>query len=164
MNEPADGPFRLLFLCTGNTCRSPMAEVIARRRASELGYDQLEVRSAGVAASDGASASVGAVRVAAEHGLDLTDHSSTLLTEEEATHADLILTMSASQLMRVMELGRGDHTAMLTSFAGGTMEGLASGAIPDPVGGPDTEYEETFQLLDELIERVLQRLGAVIAP
>ena len=141
-----------------------MAEVIARRRARDLSWDQLEVRSAGVAAFDGASPSGGAVRAAAEHDLDLTAHSSTLLTQEEASGADLILTMSASQLMRVMELGSGDRAAMLTSFAGATSEGLASGEIPDPVGGPDEEYQETFQVLDELIERVLHRLGAVIAP
>ena len=57
MNDPSDGPFRLLFVCTGNTCRSPMAEVIARRRVAELGWDRVDVRSAGVAAFDGSPAS-----------------------------------------------------------------------------------------------------------
>lgn len=164
MNERSDAPYRLLFVCTGNTCRSPMAEVIARRRAHELGWDRVEVRSAGVAAYDGSPASGGAVRVAEAHGLDLAGHSATLLTREEAARADLILTMSVSHLMRVTELGGGDRAALLTSFAGWGTDGGGAEAIPDPVGGPDEEYAETFRLLDELIGRAMERLGPVVAP
>ena len=140
-----------------------MAEVIARRRAAELGWDRVEVRSAGVAAFDGSPASGGAVRAAATNELDLTGHSATLLTEEEASTADLILTMSVAHLMRVTELGGGERAAMLTSFAGGGAD-VPGGPIPDPVGGPDSEYEETFRTLDELITRVLERLEPVVAP
>jgi protein-tyrosine-phosphatase len=164
MSERSEGPFRLLFVCTGNTCRSPMAEVIARRRLSELGWDQVEVASAGVAAYDGSPASGGAVRTAAANELDLSGHSATLLTEEEAGRADLILTMSMSHLMRVAELGAGERVALLTSFAGGTEGGDPSGGIPDPVGGPDSEYAETFDLLDALVSRVLERIAPAVKP
>ena len=141
-----------------------MAEMIARRRAVELGWGRVDVRSAGVAAFDGSPASGGAVRVAGAHGLDLTGHSATQLTREEAAAADLILTMSTSHLMSVTELGSGDRATTLTSYSGGVDQGLAFGSIPDPVGGPDEEYEETFALLDELIGRVMERLGPVVAP
>lgn len=164
MNDPSDGPFRLLFVCTGNTCRSPMAEVIARRRVAELGWDRVDVRSAGVAAFDGSPASGAAVRVAGAHGLDLTGHSATQLTQEEVASADLILTMSTSHLMSVTQLGSGDRAATLTSYAGGIDQGLALVSILDPVGGPDEEYEETFGLLDELIGRVMERLEPVVTP
>ena len=164
MTDRPEDTFRLLFVCTGNTCRSPMAEVIARRRLQGLGWDRVIVRSAGVAAFDGSPASGGAVRAAAEHDLDLTGHSATLLTREEAGAADLILTMSGSHLMRVTELGGGDRAAMLTSFAGEPLAGGASGGIPDPIGGPDEEYRETFRYLDELIGRVMERLAPVVAP
>ena len=141
-----------------------MAEVIARGRAVELGWDRVDVRSAGVAAFDGSPPSGGAVRVAAAHGLDLTGHSATQLTREAAATADLILTMSSSHLMSVIELGCGEHAAMLASYAGGVDQGLASGPIGDPVGGPDEEYEETFELLEELIGRVMERIEPAVAP
>lgn len=141
-----------------------MAEAIARTRAAELGWTGFEARSAGVGAFDGSPASGGAIRVARAHGLDLADHSATRLTHEEASAADLILTMSPSHLMRVTELGGGDRAAMLTAYAGADDPGAESVTIPDPVGGPDEEYEETFRLLDELIGRVLERLQPVVAP
>jgi protein-tyrosine-phosphatase len=158
-----DRAFRVLFVCTGNTCRSPMAEVIARRRAEELGWDRLLVGSAGVSAFDGSGASGGAVRAAAANGLDLSSHSATRVTHEEVSAADLILTMSSAHLARVMELGAGERAAMLTSFAGAAPEDTPS-SIPDPIGGSDEEYRATFELLERLIGRVLERLGPVVAP
>lgn len=140
-----------------------MAEVITRRRAAELGYAHLEVSSAGVGAFGGSPASDGAARAAEAHGLDLSRHRSTLLTAELAADADLILTMSPSHLMRVIELGAGGSAALLTSYAGGLDDDSGVG-IPDPIGGTDGEYADTFRTLDELIGRVLERLEPVLAP
>ncbi len=114
-------------------------------------------------AFDGSPASGGAVRAAAAHDLDLEAHSATLLTHEEASSADLILTMSMSHLMRVIELGAGDRAALLTSFAGGPEGGVMSGGVPDPIGGSDEEYEETFRMLDTMIQKVLERLEEEVA-
>ncbi len=140
-----------------------MAEVIARHLAEELGWEHVEVRSAGVAAFDGSRASSGAVHAAAASGLDLSAHRSRLLTPAEAREADLILTMTPDHLMRVVELGAGDRASLLTSYAGGSPFGRHAPSIPDPIGGTDEEYEETFRLLRELIERVLERLEPVLS-
>ena len=153
--------FRLLFVCTGNTCRSPMAAVIARRAVAELGWQGFEVRSAGVAAFDGAHASGGALRAAAGNGLDLSEHGATPLTPELVQWADLILVMSPSHLMRVVELGRGENAALITSFAEGREED-STASVPDPIGGSDEHYLETFELLERLIARAFQRLDPVV--
>ena len=157
----AEGGFRLLFVCTGNTCRSPMAAVIARREAAELGWQGFEVRSAGVGAFEGDRASGGAVRAAARNGLDLSEHAATLLTAELAEWADLILVMSPSHLVRVAELAGGESAALITSFAE-LREEDGTASVPDPIGGPDEQYLETFEFLERLIARAFRRLEPVV--
>lgn len=162
---PQVEPFRLLFVCTGNTCRSPLAEAIARRKVEERDWEHVEVGSAGVGAFDGAPASGGSLRVASANGLDLGGHGSRLLTPELVGWADLVLTMSFGHLVRVFELGGGEHAAVITDFAAGTeTEGGGTGGVPDPIGGPDEDYVVTYQVLDALIEQTLHRLEAVLSP
>lgn len=153
------GTFRLLFVCTGNTCRSPMAEAIARAKAEELGWEGFEVRSAGAGAFPGAPPSGGAVRTTRAHGLDLSDHRATLLTRREVEWADLILTMSPGHLARVSELGGGDRAALLTTYDERVDRTSEGASIPDPIGGSDEEYARTFRRLEDLIEKLIERLG-----
>lgn len=141
-----------------------MAEAIARHRVAELGWTQVEVASAGVAAFGGAPPSDGAVRAAAERGLDLSDHESTALTPEVVEAADLILTMSASHLVRVVEMGAGERASVITSFAEGAEATLDLTGVPDPIGGPDEQYLETFDVLDELVARALERVAPLVRP
>ncbi len=164
--EGTAAPFRLVFVCTGNTCRSPLAEALARRHAARRGWDHLEVRSAGVAAGTGQPASRGSLEAADQVGLDLSHHASTPLTAELVDAADLILVMSAHHLVRIVELGGGGRAALLTAFAEGKEGEDAFGAppIPDPFGGPLDEYVRTRDRLDTLVAQVLDRLEPVLAP
>src|SRR6185369_6940217 len=96
--------FRLLFVCSGNTCRSPLAEALAERELGNLGW-RVEVRSAGVSALSGTPASSGSIDVGRRHGLDLTAHRSREVDGALIDWADLILVMSPSHLVRLAELG-----------------------------------------------------------
>jgi protein-tyrosine-phosphatase len=166
MNPPAESPeaFRLLFVCTGNTCRSPLAEALARREASARGWNHLEVASAGVAASPGLAASDGSLRAAERHGLDLTAHRSRSLTHEMAEWADLILVMSHGHLPRIDELDAMSRAALLEAFALGDEEGGPHRGIPDPFGSGDEVYEETYRVLEKHVAQVLDRLEPILAP
>jgi protein-tyrosine-phosphatase len=159
-------PFRILLVCSGNTCRSPMAEVILRGALEARGWSQVEVRSAGVAAYPGAPATDEAVRAAERHDLDLSDHRSTPLDRDLMGWADLVLTMTPAHLAAVTWAGGGERSALITAFAGGEEgdpEDVAAG-VADPFGGDDADYEATFRQLEELMVGVLDRLGPVLEP
>ena len=136
-----------------------MAEVIARNEIEQRGWNSVEVRSAGIAAFDTAAASSGALRAAEAHGLDLTGHRATFLTKKVAAWADLILVMSTAHFMSVTELGAGGISSLITSFANEREGGGISESVPDPVGGTEQEYLETFDLIRDLVDKVLQRIG-----
>lgn len=145
---------RLLYVCTGNTCRSPMAEVITRASAARRGLSGIRVRSAGTMAFDGSPASAGAHTAVRERGLELDRHAARLLGEDELEWADLVLTMSPSHLAAVEALSRGRcYAEVITEFVGDV-----SGGVADPFGGSDDRYRDTCAQLERLIEAVLDRL------
>ena len=150
--------FRVLFVCSGNTCRSPLAEALARRDLEARGWDELvEVTSAGTGAMHGATASKGSMAVAASVGLDLADHRSKPLTSDLVAEAHLILTMGTSHLQSVLDLGGEGRGFVISSFAEGTDEVLGW-SVPDPFGGNLDIYMETLQTLEELVRRAVGRL------
>lgn len=93
---------RVLFVCTGNTCRSPMAEALFRRLAEERGIEA-EVRSAGVSALDGQEMSGHSQEVLRKRGIAAESFRSSSLTESLVEWADLILTMTSLHKRMVME-------------------------------------------------------------
>lgn len=148
---------RLLFVCTGNTCRSALAEALARREAIERGLGDVEIASAGTSAWDGAPASDGALLVAMERGLDLASHRSQQLTRELVQSHDVVLGMGPHHVERAEALGGEGRTHLLTAFAGGPAAGRA---INDPFGGDLEQYRETLAELQGEIRKVFDRLTA----
>ncbi|MSR35193.1 MAG: low molecular weight protein arginine phosphatase [Gemmatimonadetes bacterium] len=156
--------FRLLFVCSGNTCRSPLAHALAERELGSLGW-YVEVRSAGISALSGTPASSGSLDVADRHGLDLGAHRSYEIDHALIDWANLILVMSPSHLVRLAQLGGAGKAAMLDAFAHGDEGGDDVGAgVPDPFGGDDEAYEETYRTLEELVAKALRRLEPILAP
>jgi protein-tyrosine-phosphatase len=143
-------------VCTGNVCRSPMAEAIARRLLDARGLTDVEVASAGTAAWDGAPASEGAYLITLEHGLDLSAHRARQVTADHVTDADLILGMSPHHVERAVSLGGGNRSFMLGEYAG---QPAATAQVDDPFGGDLEEYRRTYERLEELLAAAVTRLA-----
>ena len=160
---------RILFVCTGNTCRSPMAAGIARAVAAERGLTDVVVQSAGVGANPlppgmpmpVIGASDGALLVAMEHGIDLGAHRARPLTRELIDQADLVLAMGDRHLARVEELGGAGKSFLLTDFAS---HGEWARGVADPFGGDLVAYRTTFAELEREVRRALDRLVPSGAP
>ncbi|HEX3727105.1 MAG TPA: L-threonylcarbamoyladenylate synthase [Pirellulales bacterium] len=146
----------VLLVCTGNTCRSPMAEVICRQMIadrlscppSELGEHGVMVMSAGISAMMGARPTPEAVSVLAKMGLQLADHESQPLTTQLVRHADIIWTMTRSH-----------HHAIVSQWpeAAGRTCLLADDQadVADPIGGPIEYYQHcAVQIKAHLAKRV----------
>jgi protein-tyrosine-phosphatase len=158
-NEPTT--FNLLFVCTGNTCRSPMAAAITRAELERRGWTHVAVQSAGAAATPGQPASDQAVNVLAEHGIDLGNHLTTPLTADHVQHADLVLVMSTSHLPAVTEFGGSNKVAMITDFLKGEEMGSS---IEDPFGSDLEAYRRTYEQLERAITGLLARLEPILSP
>ncbi len=145
----------LTFVCTGNTCRSPMAEAIARQVIAAAGISDFRVCSAGTHAQAGQQASEGAIRAARARGLDLTSHRATPLSREVVAASDLLVCMERVHLQRIGELGGGARGQLLTAMA------RTEGDIADPFGGDQDVYNAAFVEIEDLVRRALG--GAVAA-
>ncbi len=140
--------FSILFVCTGNTCRSPMAQVLMNKKIAERfghlakdGILPIVAMSAGVSAFGGDPASIGAKQAIRSFSADLESHSSTQLNSELVERADLILAMS----------GRHKHVivSQWPSIASNVfMICPDGGEIADPFGGPVEIYQKCAQQLD----------------
>ncbi len=145
-------PHRLLFVCTGNICRSPMAEYLARSYAEERGWP-VEVRSASLMGLNGNPAHTNAIKVCAEIDLDLTPHKAQPLSAELLEWADWVLVMELahSRGARDMLPAKDDRILLLGSFCG-KLE------IDDPIGGWKRRFRKSRDEIGECVRNFMDRL------
>ena len=147
---------KVLIVCTGNICRSPLAEVVMERElAKKNPADLFAVSSAGTGAWEGKPASEGAYLVAIENGLDVSHHRATLLTRELVDQSDLIFTMARHHRLRAQELGGDGKVFLLGEYAGYTGD---EAEVADPYGGDIVVYRDTYRELEGLIGPVVNRM------
>lgn len=145
---------RLLYVCTGNTCRSPLAKVLTEEQLTLVGESGWSVDSAGLVTRDGLPASSGAAAAAEEAGLDLTNHRSKQLTPEMATSAELVLVMTRNHKKAIL-----DHTPHLAGKVFTIKEFVGeAGDVSDPFGGSLSCYRQTTEELRGLARRAVEKL------
>ncbi len=136
---------KILFVCTGNTCRSPMAEAIFNT-ISEGAF------SRGFS-GNGFPATENAVKVMAEMGIDISKHVSKMLTLDDLSDADLVLTMTKAHKNLLTDIAPAEKDKIFTigEYAGGE-------DIADPYGGDIEVYRRCAEMLKEEIEKIAEKL------
>ena len=143
----------LLFVCTGNTCGSPMAAAIMNKLAIENNID-IKIESAGMFATDGEKATPEAIEAIRKYEIDLESHLSQQITPELIEKSDLIITMTEAHKMVLQDMAK-EKTCTLCELAD------ISGDIEDPYGGDVEDYTEVADKLYIALTQLCNKLEEI---
>lgn len=155
-----EGAINILCVCTGNICRSPMAEGLIKKLVAREGLEgAYEISSAGTRAVEQSPAVNEVVNMAKDIGVDLSQHIARQLTNELAEEADIILVMEESHRLALigMDPKFSNKTHLLTAFNPNIPD--ASG-IDDPIGGPPFHYRDCIGKIFESLNWFIKELKA----
>ena len=151
-----DKELKILLVCTGNTCRSPMAEGLLKKMLKEIGLENVSVSSAGTAGLSGYPVTLFAVEAAKVRGVDISGHTSRKLTKQKLKQTDLILVMGEEHLERIKRLDKNSSkkSYLLKLFPEKeNREGDFN--VRDPIGGILDDYNQSFLEIEQEIERII---------
>ena len=140
---------KILMVCLGNICRSPMAEGIMRK----LGGKKVEVDSAGTANYHiGLQPDKRMIAKAFEHGIDISNFRARQFHSDDFNSFDLIFAMDSSNYQNIISLAKDDNDKQKVKMM------LENGNIPDPYYGGDEGFEHVYQLLHKACQKFLNNL------
>jgi len=157
MTDRATPPLRILFVCLGNICRSPLAEAVARHEAEQMGIsDQFHFASAGTGNWHvGGGADPRSAATAAQFGLDLSNHRAQQITATTIANWDWLIAMDRDNQQQLLAMGANPQRLwMMRSF-----EGVKTAPdVPDPYYGGADGFTLMYQLLCNNARPLLQKL------
>ena len=151
----------VLMICTGNICRSPMAEWLLRTRLTrECLTDQIQVHSSGTHGIDGSPASAYAITALHRMGIDIRGHRARTVTQQTVDEANLLLAMTHGHVSFIEQHFRRTESKLylLSEMIGQDFD------VDDPYGGTETEYAQCAHQLSNIVEQGLQTILGLLPP
>lgn len=148
-------PIKVLMVCLGNICRSPLAEGILK---SKIKSHNLVVDSAGTAAfHEGSLPDKRSIAIAHRNGIDITDQRARKISLSDLDDFDHIFVMDESNYTNVMKMCICDSQRIKTSMIMDVVHPKSSIAVPDPYYGAENGFEEVYQMLDTACDAILKK-------
>lgn len=139
---------KIMFICSGNTCRSPLAEGLFKKYLNENNITDIEVGSAGVGAFPGDAVSINSILVAVNRGVDISEHRARNINPEHLLTTDLFFCMSDSHKQVLLRHCDENKIVVLN--------------VPDPYGRPIENYEECAKMLESQFPQILGKIQNTI--
>ncbi len=139
---------KVMFICSGNTCRSPLAEGLFKKFLNDNNITDIQVGSAGVGAFPGDEASINSILVAGNRGVDISSHRARNLNPEHLISTDLFFCMSHSHKQILLRYCDEDKIVVLN--------------VPDPYGRPIDSYEECARQIENQFPEILEKIQNTI--